>query len=130
MKPLMTALSLLLVACGGAQNTGGMSKPPTEKEVTDYLTKVQQESAMTDPVRPATKAETQVTDIKIGDKIKKQVGRGEEAREVWAVKAHAFTKIFLKNGSEQTRDMKLDEGEAWFFYRDAFGEWTAKHGPM
>ena len=112
------------------QSAAGMDKPPTEKEIIEYLVKNQQESAMHDIVRPAIKADVKVSDIKIGGKIKKQVGRGEEAREVWAVKANVVTTISLKNGTEQTRELKLDPGEAWFFYRDAFGEWTAKHGPM
>ncbi len=70
------------------------------------------------------------TDIKFGAKAKKQVGWGEDAREVWVVKANLLTKIFLKNGTVQTREIRLQSNEAWFFYRDGFGEWAAKYGPM
>jgi hypothetical protein len=117
-----------LVGC--SQSTAGADKPPTEAEVTKYFVKWKEESAMHDSLRPANKVETTVSDIKIGSKIQKQVGRGEEAREVWAVKANLLTKIFLKNGTEQTREHRLESNEAWFFYRDGFGEWTAKYGPM
>ena len=117
-----------LLSCG--QSHAGADTPPTEAEVIKYFTKWKEDSAMNDPLRPAKKVETTVSDIKFGSKMKKQVGRGEEAREVWAVKANLVTKIFLKNGTEQTREHRLESNEAWFFFRDGFGEWTAKYGPM
>jgi hypothetical protein len=121
-------LLLCLPACGQSKNEA--DKPPTEAEVIKYFVKWKEDSAMHDVLRPAKKVETTVSDIKIGSKIKKQVGRGEDARDVWAVKANLLTKIYLKNGTEQTREHRLESNEAWFFYRDGFGEWTAKFGPM
>jgi hypothetical protein len=127
---VFVCFAIASVSPARAESEAGMAKPPTEKEITDFFVKDQQESAMHDIVRPATKADVIVTDIKIGGKIKKQVGRGEEARDVWAVKANVVTKISLKNGTEQRRELKLEPSEVWFFYRDAFGAWTAKHGSM
>ena len=121
-------LFLCLTSCGGSN--AGADKPPTEAEVTQYFVKWKEDSAMHDDLRPAKKVETKVNDIRFGSKMKKQVGRGEDAREVWAVKANLETKIFLKNGTVQTREHRLESNEAWFFYRDGFGEWTAKYGPM
>jgi len=121
------ALLLLLL---GIPSCAKADKPPTEAEVTSYFVKMKTDSAMGDTLRPATKVEVSVTGVKFGEKAKKQVGRGEEAREVWTVKADIVTKIFLKNGTTQTREHHLASNEAWFFYKDSFGEWTAKYGPM
>ena len=65
--------------------------------------------------------------IKVGSTAKKQMGRGEEAREVYPVKVKVTIKQTRKDGEVRTTERGV-EGEIFFFFKDGFDEWDFRTG--
>ena len=122
-------LAGLFTGCG-SRTSASADKPPTEQEVIDAISKARADSWTGSAAWPTDRVETKVTGIQFGGKVQKQVGYGEPAREVWAVKAKAASKVYLKNGTVKDDVQEMKSGEAYFFYRDAFGAWAFKWGSL
>jgi len=77
------------------------------------------------------KLTVEVTEPKIGQMVEKQMGRGQLARPVFPVKA--VVKIVVKYvGNDKPKEQTLGagDGDAFFLYKDAFGEWTFRTGTL
>lgn len=60
--------------------------------------------------------------ISIGSPVKKQMGRGEEARDVYPVRVKVVVKQTNKDGNVRTTERGID-GETFYFFKDGFDEW-------
>ena len=72
-----------------------------------------------------------ITEPKIGALMEKQMGRGQLARPVYPAKA--VVKIVVKyvgNAKPKEQTIGAGDGDAFFFYKNAFDEWTFKTGSL
>jgi len=118
----------VLAGCAGSKGAA----PPTPGEVQATLVKYYTEQYTSEHEKAiwgAQSASVSVSDIKVGDAYMKQVLSGAMAQNTYPVKAKVGSDVQYKSGPKHY-DFGGKSDEVFFFYKDAFGEWTFKTGSM
>lgn len=106
--------------------------PPTPEEVKKTLNAYYKEQYSKDwGNAKVEKITVDITEPKIGEVTERQMNRGKLAQPVYP--ARAVVKISVKYiGSEKVYDTTIGEGSSavFFFYKNAFKEWTFKTGDL
>src|SRR4051812_14023931 len=123
--------SFLVIACPARSK--GSASAPTDAEIKATIEKSFKETygvdygmAKFDKVTITFSGAPQ-----IGGVVNKQMGRGEDAQPVWPVKIPVKIKVTYSNNST-VRDLErgVKSDDVFFFFRDAFGAWNFRTGPL
>jgi len=107
-------------------------EPPTPAEVTRTLDAYYRETWGKDwGNAKVEKLTVTITEPRIGKPIEKQMGRGELARPVYPARA-VVTIVVKYAGNDKPKETVIGggNGDAFFFYKNAFDEWTFRTGSM
>ena len=129
---LVAGLFLALSQPAGAAEEKKPLEPPTpavaKKVLEDYYRKQWSKDWGNAKVEKLT---VDVSEPKLGQMVEKQMGRGELARPVFPVKAEVKISVkYVGNDKVGEHTFGAGDGDAYFFYKDAFGEWTFRTGTL
>lgn len=131
----LSLLSLLAGATGARAGDEPAKKafdPPTPATVKQVLEASYREEWGKDWGNAKVEQLTiEVTEPKIGELMERQLRRGEAAKPVYP--ARAVVRIVVKYvGNDKPKEIVIGAGtgDAFLFYKNAFGEWTFKTGTV
>jgi hypothetical protein len=143
-KPLALAFlaALTLAACNGGPSATPQTQtqaetkatlvPPTQAEI-EATVKREFNSVYNDKDDIMYKVETCTIDVaqaQVGALYKKQVLTGVEGQDTYPVRVKVNIKVTYSNASPRDIERGVKDDDVFFFYKNAFNEWTFKTGSM
>ncbi|MGI9106992.1 MAG: hypothetical protein ACR2G4_12185 [Pyrinomonadaceae bacterium] len=127
---MVVGLFALSCQASGSGNFKPVAGAPGEDEIKETIKKGFDETYLSSTARDiygVASVEYEFGPIKVGSIVKKQMGRGEEARDVYPVRVKVTVKQTRKDGEVRTVERGI-EGETFFFFKDGFDEWSYRTG--
>jgi hypothetical protein len=128
---LIMAIALALTGCGGGDGaSGGGAGCPSADEVRKSVEAFERKNQLTEHNREIWHVQDlrnfSFSEMKFGDMTDEQVNWGASAQEVCPVRFTYTYELVETDGAVKPKN--FGEGLTFFFYRDAFKEWTYRYG--
>lgn len=125
---LVSAFTLLTII--SIPSVRAASAPPTEAEIKKSIEKGFAETYVDPVVWKITKVKCDFGSVKIGSITQKQVQWGKSAEAVWPVKVVVTVTQYRGDAVYRTVTRGDKSDDVFFFYKDAFGDWSYKTGSL